>query len=151
MRKRALRLIGMAALALFFCICAECPIYAASQASEDVVPQIQSLDSSLTGYIGRMLLALALFGAVGYGAAKFLPRFFKSGGAGRMRVIGALSLGRDAVYILQVGPDVVALFVGKGGSVLLGKWSLDEWEDYDASLSPGAHEGQRTKDSGEFL
>jgi hypothetical protein len=147
MTKRALRLIVVAALALFFCIYAGCSLCVAS---EDAAPRIPSLDGSLMGYIGRMALALLLLGAAGYGAAKFLPGFFKGGGPQRPRVIGALSLGRDVVYILQTGPDVVAFFVGKGGSLLLGRWSLDEWEDYEASLSGVEREGQRTKDSGEF-
>jgi flagellar biogenesis protein FliO len=143
-RKRALRLISVAALALFFYICAAGPICAASG---DVVPQ-PSLGAALSGYIERMLLALAFFAAAAFAAAKFLPRFFKKGGAGRLRMIGAMSLGRDAVYIIQTGPDVVALFVGKSGSVVLGRWRLDEWEDYEASLEESAREGQRTKDSG---
>ncbi|MDR1020887.1 MAG: hypothetical protein LBL73_09020 [Synergistaceae bacterium] len=139
-----MRLILVLALALFFCVCASSVTLAAG----DVLPPPPGLGDTLAGYVVKMSLALLLFGVAGYAAAKFLPRFFKAGSPGRLRVISALSLGRDAVYIFQTGPDVVALFVGRGGATLLGKWRLDEWEDYEASLSEIAYADQRAKGSG---
>jgi flagellar biogenesis protein FliO len=144
-KKRALRLILVAALALFFYIRAALPLLAASG---DAVPQLPGLGDSLSGYVERMLLALTLFAAAAFAAAKFLPKFFKTGSGGRLRMIGAMSLGRDAVYIIQTGPDVMVLFVGKSGATLLGRWRLEEWEDYEASAGESAHESQRTKGSG---
>jgi hypothetical protein len=143
--KRALRLISVLALALFFCVCAGSAILPAGDGGSLPPP---GLGDTLAGYVVKMSLALLLFGVAGYAAAKFLPRFFKAGSPGRLRVISALSLGRDAVYIFQTGPDVVALFVSRGGATLLGKWRLDEWEDYEASLSEIAYADRRAKDSG---
>ena len=145
--KRALRLISVTALALFFYICGAALLLASSA---DVLPQPPGLGGTLSGYIEKMLLALALFAAIAFAAAKFLPKLFKTGNAGRLCVLGAMSLGRDAVYILQIGPDVVALFVGKSGPALLGRWSMDEWEDYEASLGEGTRSGE-TKGNSEFL
>jgi flagellar biogenesis protein FliO len=141
-KKLALRLISMFALALFFCERAGCAALAA-----DVDVPVPGMGDTLAGYVGKMSLALLLFGVAGYAAAKYLPRFFRAGNSGALRVISALSLGRDAVYVFQAGPDVIALFVGKGGATLLGRWPLDEWEDYEASLSPQRAD-TRAKDGG---
>ena len=54
---------------------------------------------------------------------------------GRLRLVEAISLGRDAIYVVQVGPEIVALFVGRAGANVLGRWRRDEWESYEAELS----------------
>jgi hypothetical protein len=133
------------ALALFFYFCGVSSLCAAS---DDIVPQILGYDETLAGYMMRMVIALVLLGVTGFAAAKFLPRFFRAGSSGKLRLLGALNLGRGAVYILQIGPEVIALFVGKNGSTLLGRWSLDEWEDFEASFSEGAFEGLMKKGNG---
>jgi hypothetical protein len=144
-RRWALRLISGAALALIFFMLGSSLLYAAS---EDVVPSMSSYNDTLTGYMTRMILAVVLLGAVGYATAKFLPKFFRTGPPGCLRVLSALNLGRDMVYILQTGPDVIALFVGKSGSTLLGRWSLDEWEDYEAARDEKAYDDLTTKSGG---
>jgi hypothetical protein len=83
-----------------------------------------------------LILAVA-----GYAAVRFVPGRFRMGAQGRLRTLGALNLGRDMVYIVQTGPEVVALLVGRAGSVVIGRWSAEEWEDYSAaSASPKSSE-----------
>jgi hypothetical protein len=144
-KMRASRLSSIVALALFFYTRGMSAIYAAS---EDIAPQVLGYDETLAGYMTRMVTALVLIGAIGFAAAKFLPRFFRVGSPSKLRLLGALNLGRDAVYILQTGPEVIALFVGKNSSTLLGKWSLDEWEDFEASSGESAFEGLMKKGNG---
>jgi hypothetical protein len=104
---------------------------------------------ALAGYMTRVILALLLLGAAGYAAAKFLPKRFRSGAGGDLRMLGAINLGRDMVYLLQAGPDVIALFVGKNGATLLGRWGLEEWGDYEASSGGDrARGGLTAKDGG---
>ncbi|MDR3254608.1 MAG: hypothetical protein LBT31_03450 [Synergistaceae bacterium] len=133
-KERALRRLSVATLALFFCMPGTAALGAASG---DIVP-LTSYNAALAGYVLRMILALALLGGAGWAAAKFLPRRFRGASKSPLRLLAALGVGRDVVYILQAGPDVIALFVGKTGSTLLGKWSVDEWEDYEASSGEGA-------------
>ena len=90
-------------------------------------------DDAFSGYVTRMLLALLIMGAVGYLAVKYLPGRLGSVSRGHIRVISALSLGRDMMYIVKTGPDVIAFWAGRNGSAVLGRWSLEEWENYEAS------------------
>ena len=121
---RALRLLIAAVLTLSFCFFSAAGPAVASDNS----------DVNLTGYITRMLLALLLLAGAGYAAVKYIPGRMKIGSQGRLRMLGALPMGRDAVYIVQTGPEVVALFVGRSGTAVVGRWSAEEWEDYEASL-----------------
>jgi hypothetical protein len=141
-KEQALGLIMKAALTLFFCICRSAPIFAAG---EDLLQPVPGYDDTLAGYMTRMLLALALLGGVGYAAAKFLPKRFMSASHGSLRVMGTIALGRDMVYILRTGPEVIALFVGKNAPMLLGRWRLDEWEDYEASSCEAKRGGADTQ------
>ncbi|MDR1965337.1 MAG: hypothetical protein LBQ36_01390 [Synergistaceae bacterium] len=90
-------------------------------------------DYAFTGYLTRMLLAMLLLGGLGYAAVKFLPGRLMSASRGHIHVIGARGLGRDMMYIVRTGPQVIAFFAGKSGAVVLGRWSLEEWEDYEAA------------------
>jgi len=92
-------------------------------------------DEALTGYVTRMILALLILGAAGYAAVKYLPGRFSASGKGHLKVMGSLPLGRDMVYIVKTGPHVVAFFSGKTGQSVLGRWSLEEWDDYEAAAS----------------
>ena len=121
---RALGLLSSAVLTLSFCLFIVVSCAAASDSSE----------VDLYGYITRMILALLLLSAAGYAAVKYIPGRFRTAAQGKLRMIGALQLGRDAVYIIQTGPEVVALFAGRSGSFVVGRWSMEEWEDYEASL-----------------
>jgi hypothetical protein len=142
--KWALRRVSVATLALFFCMRAA-PLFAVSA---DVVPLLP-YNEALTGYVVRMLLALALLGAAGWAAVKFLPKRFGAISKNPLRVMSVLGVGRDAVYILQTGPDVVAFFVGKNGPLLLGRWSMDEWADYEASFEADEADARSKNDGGE--
>jgi hypothetical protein len=121
----ALRLLPRAALTLFFLI-----FTVSAGAAEG------GFDDVFYGYVTRMLLALLIMGVLGYLAVKYLPARFASVSRGHLRVISALSLGRDMVYVVKTGPDVVALLAGRNGSVVLGRWSLEEWENYEAASAP---------------
>jgi hypothetical protein len=37
------------------------------------------------------------------------------------------------MYIVKTGPDVIAFWAGRNGSAVLGRWSLEEWENYEAA------------------
>jgi hypothetical protein len=127
-RIRALRLFVKLALTLYFLALAS----AALAASE--------LDEAFSGYVTRMILALALLGALGYAAAKFLPGRFGVGSRSHLKIISALSLGREMIYIIKTGPEVVAFLSGRTGAVILGRWSAEEWDDYEAVLDmPGSN------------
>lgn len=115
----------MCALALFFCVYFASVLYAGTE----------RFDASIGGYVTRMLLALLLLAGAGYAFVKYLPGRFRMSARGRLRLVEAISLGRDAIYVVQVGPEIVALFVGRAGANVLGRWRRDEWESYEAELS----------------
>jgi hypothetical protein len=50
-----------------------------------------------------------------------------------LQVIAASSLGRDMVYIVRTGPQVAAILVSRSGSVVIGRWSAEEWDDYESA------------------
>lgn len=85
------------------------------------------------GYSLRMLLALALLGGFAFVAMKYVPSRFRLKGQGQLKLLGVLNLGRDSVYLLQVGPDVVAVFSGRNGTETLGRWNREEWDDFAAA------------------
>jgi hypothetical protein len=142
---RALRRFSTAASALFFYILLPRALFAMSG---DAVQPMSDYGGALAGYMTRMLLALLLLAAAGYAAAKFLPKRFRSGARGDLRMLGAINLGRDMVYLLQAGPNVIALFVGKNGATLLCRWGLDEWGDYEAVSGGGPHGDLTARGSG---
>ena len=135
--ERALGCLFTAGLALVLCISTPSLLWA----------DTRDFDTTLTGYITRMFLALFILGAVGYAAIKFLPGKFRVGAQGRLKLVGALNLGRDVVYLVRVGPDVIALFAGKTGSTVLGRWSAEEWDDYEAALPEGTRNVSSNQDS----
>ena len=99
-------------------------------------------DVTLSGYVSRMVLALLLFAAAGFLAVKYLPSRLRLGASGKMRLVGAMNVGRDMIYIVQTGPQVVALFVGKTSSSVIGRWTAEEWADYETSLE--AHDEEKS-------
>jgi hypothetical protein len=90
---------------------------------------VEDVDASLAGYVARMVLALAILCVAGYLAVRFAPGRFRTRSAGRLKLIGALNVGRDMVYVIQAGPDVIAVLSGKNGATVLGRWSGEEWDD----------------------
>ncbi len=91
-------------------------------------------EPSLGGYLTRMALALCLLAAVAWGVVRYLPQRVAGlrSGPGKVKVLCSQALGRDALYVLRIGPDVVAVLSGRNGSQVLGRWSLSEWEQEEA-------------------
>ncbi|MDR3165074.1 MAG: hypothetical protein LBU13_05815 [Synergistaceae bacterium] len=121
MRKRAAGLIFSGISALFF-------LEETAGAAE-----IEELNAAFLGYAAKMIVALLLLGAFAYLALKFLPRRLGSASRSHIKIIGAVNLGRDTLYISRLGPEVVAFLSGRAGSVVLGRWSAEEWDDYEAA------------------
>jgi hypothetical protein len=127
-------LFRQSAVALFFCAL---PVGVVWAGSADVYPGGAGYDDTLSGYLMRILIAFALLGGAGYAAAKFLPKRFGWKAEGKLRIMGAVSLGRDMVYVIRIGPDIVAVFSGKFGASVIGRWSPDEWDDVGEGRDSG--------------
>jgi hypothetical protein len=97
---------------------------------------VSGFDATLSGYVAKMALTLLLLFLLGFLAIKYLPGRFRVGAQGKLKLVGALALGRDAVYIVQTGPEIIALFVSRTNSTVMGRWTLDEWRDFEAALPP---------------
>lgn len=95
-------------------------------------------DTTLASYFSKMLISLLVLVVFGFFAVKHLPGKLKIGAQGRLKLVGSLALGRDVVYLVQVGPEVVAVFVSKASSTVIGRWSLEEWDDFEAALPTNA-------------
>ncbi len=96
---------------------------------------VDAFDATLSTYIAKMVLSLLLLLLLGFLAIKYLPGRFRVGAQGKLKLIGTLSLGRDVVYVVQTGPEVIALFVSRTNSTVMGRWSLEEWGDFESTLS----------------
>ncbi len=42
-------------------------------------------------------------------------------------ILASLSLGRDVIFIVRCGPDVIAILSGKSGGRAIGRWRYEEW------------------------
>ena len=89
----------------------------------------QAAEPSFGGYLSRMALALLLLAAAGWAAVRYLPGRMgalrsRSGG---VRVLSFQALGRDALYVLRLGPEVVVVLAGRNGSTVLGRWTWEDW------------------------
>jgi hypothetical protein len=104
-------------------------------------PEARGMDGLFTGYIIKMLLALAALGAGGWALVRFLPG--RASSRGHIRILGAASVGRDMLYIVRAGPDVIAFLSSKGGSSVIGRWNAEEWDDYEAARSVRAAPAER--------
>ncbi len=84
------------------------------------------------GYLVRLLLGAVLLGGLLLSlsrisrAAWFRRRFPISG---RCRLLGTLPLGRDCLYVILCGPEVIAVVSGRGGIVVVGRWERSRWEE----------------------
>jgi hypothetical protein len=113
-----------AALTLFFLLRAEA-----------AMAGVAELDAAFSEFAVKITLALAILGLLGYAAVKFLPGRLLAGGKGHIKIIGAAGVGRDMLYIVKTGPDVVAFLSGRTGATILGRWGIEEWDDYEAGVS----------------
>jgi hypothetical protein len=125
MSKRALGLILAGISALFFL-----------EGTAGAAETYGNFDAEFSGYVARIVLALLLLGVLAYFALKFLPGRLGQTSRGHIKIIGAVNLGRDMLYISRLGPEVVAFLNGRAGSVVLGRWSAEEWDDYEAARMP---------------
>jgi hypothetical protein len=139
MRERAVGLILMGISALFFLERAA-GVASAADASGD-------FDAAFSGFAARIAIALLLFGVLAYFMFKFLPGRLGPMSRGHIRIMGAVNLGRDMIYIARLGPEVVAFLCGRTGSVVLGRWSAEEWDDYEAARFP-PESGKREEKGG---
>lgn len=110
---------------------------AAPAAAED-----GSFDSTMSTYIAKMAISLVILAVAGVLILKFLPGRLRSSADGRLKHIGTLPLGRDAVHVVQTGPEVIAVLVSRSGATVMGRWPLDEW--HDRPLSPSGDESEDT-------
>jgi hypothetical protein len=133
-RKRAAGLILAEISALFFLEGAA----SAANAPGD-------FNAAFSGFAARMAVALLLLGLLAYFMFKFLPGRLGLTPRGHIRVISAVNLGRDTMYVVRLGPEVVAFLCGRAGSVVLGRWSAEEWEDYEAARFPPESSKQEEK------
>ena len=125
LKGRALRRFFTLPLTLFFSALAATPIFSAD---------VEAFDTTLSTYVAKMALSLLLLLLLGFLAIKFLPGRFRIGAQGKLKMIGALPLGKDAVYVVQIGPEVIALFVSRMNSTVMGRWPLKEWHDFESTL-----------------
>ena len=82
---------------------------------------------SLTNYLLKVGLSVALLAIGGYAVLFFSGRRAPFRTRGALSVVASLSLGRDAVVVVRCGPDVIALLSGKNGSRVIGRWRYEEW------------------------
>lgn len=122
-RKRAVGLILAGISALFFL----------EGAAEAVTAETVDFNASIAEFAVKIALGILLFGVLAYFALKFLPGRFGAMSRGHIKIICAANLGRDMMYIARLGPEVVAFLCGRFGSVVLGRWSAEEWDDYEAA------------------
>ncbi|MDR1579306.1 MAG: hypothetical protein LBS35_03030 [Synergistaceae bacterium] len=133
MRKRAVGLILTGISTLFFL----------ERAAHSAGVETEDFNSAFSGYVAKMVLALLLLGALAYFALKFLPGRLGPMSRGHIKIIGAVNLGRDMMYIARLGPEVVAFLCGRAGSIVLGRWSAEEWDDYEAArIQPEPHKAE---------
>ena len=83
---------------------------------------------SLTGYLFRVGLGLALLCAAGYGAVFFHRRRAPRSAKGTVGILTSLPLGRDVLFIVRLGPDVFALTSGSSGTRVICRWPYEEWK-----------------------
>ena len=124
MRKRAIGSILTGISALFF-------LEGMAEASDAT-----DFNAAFSGFAARIIVAFLLLGVLAYFVLKFLPGRLGVMARGHIKIIGAVNLGRDMMYIARLGPEVVAFLCGRAGSVILGRWSAEEWDDYEAARFP---------------
>ncbi len=82
---------------------------------------------SLTSYLVKVGLSIALLALAGYSMVFFSGRRASFRPKGTLGLLASLSLGRDVLFIVRCGPDVLALLSGKNGARVIGRWRYEEW------------------------
>ena len=75
----------------------------------------------------RVGVALVVFALVAYLVVRFSGRNGRAFPGKQLALIERLSLGRETVYAVRCGPDIVVFVSGAGGTRLLGKWPEERW------------------------
>ena len=97
--------------------------------SQRCCPKIQSVN--LTAYLIRAVLALIFMSACAFLFVKYFRKNnLNSKGSHNVEIITSLRLtGRDIFLVVHCGPDVIAFTVGPQGSCLMGRWSVEQWQN----------------------
>ena len=103
--------------------------YCATEALPPISP-------SMTEYLLRVGIAVVILAAAGYGAVVFHRRAVPLKLRGSVSIMASLPLGKDVLFIVRLGPDVVALASGGAGTRVIGRWRYEDWKQYeDEALS----------------
>ena len=91
---------------------------------------------SLTGYLFRVVTALAVLSLCAF----FLTRNARRGARGKrgnaaVGLLASLPLGKDVLFVVRCGPDVLAFTLGGSGACLMGRWKHEEWRTAQDSES----------------
>lgn len=82
---------------------------------------------SFIAYSVKIVLALALLAVAALLFYRYASRRGLLKRSDDLQLVAFLPLGNDKVYLIRCKDHVVGLFVGKSGTALLGKWSIEEW------------------------
>ena len=95
---------------------------------------------SIWNYLLKVALGLSVIGLMAFGALRLSPRFRGIGGGGVVSVLSVTPVGRDLLYVLRVGPSVMAVIsCPKGEFAVLDRW---DWESWRAEVGEGASGGE---------
>lgn len=86
-----------------------------------------TVEPSLGEYMLRVGVALVVFALVAYLVVRFSGRNGRAFPGKQLALIERLPLGRETVYAVRCGPDIVVFVSGAGGARLLGKWPEERW------------------------
>lgn len=82
--------------------------------------------SPVAVYLVKVSLAILFLGVSAFFFLRWSPlknRVLRHDGS----IITSLPVGRDVIYIVRCGPEVLVLLNGRSGSSLLRSYSLEEW------------------------
>jgi len=85
---------------------------------------------SFIAYSVKIVLALALLAVVALLFYRYASRKGLLKRSDDLQLVAFLPLGNDKVYLIRCKDHIVGLFVGKTGTALLGKWTIEEWNQH---------------------
>lgn len=93
---------------------------------------------SLWSYLIKVLAGLLVLGALGFGVVRWAPRFGRLKGSRAVKVLSVTPVGRDLLYLVEMGPTVVAVISSpKGGFEVLHRWDSAEFKGYQVASEAG--------------
>ncbi|NLB82880.1 MAG: hypothetical protein GX791_01410 [Synergistaceae bacterium] len=75
----------------------------------------------------RIGLSLTLLALTGYGVVLYTRRRTPGRTSGNLKILASLPLGRDVLFLVRCGPDVLAITTGSAGARVIGRWRYEEW------------------------